>query len=282
MKKPPMKNYRDYKLLVFIKMRTLRRIVGHAEFFTLLRWPIDTVKLSNPRFHKCCLRGLTGLKLIIAGCEYAGKTTLLGEVKKWAEGAMGGVFGGHDHFTFPCKECPEEERKKLLALGPSTREMFQRYMMEYHLAPFEDEKDHVLVGFHVEEAVYAPLYYGYGRPGEFGDRQWLARHIDRKLMKHFPGIVLVLVKASPDEIAKRMKENPHPDGVLKEGDIEHVLKRFEEEYRHSLIYPRFVLDTTGRTAEETLKQFVESMVPHLEPIDILRMLNYEKLKKQFT
>ena len=41
--------------------------------------------------------------------------------------------------------------------------MFQRYVIEYHLGTsFYEYPDHGLVGFHIEEAVYAPLYYGYG------------------------------------------------------------------------------------------------------------------------
>ncbi len=132
------------------------------------------------------------MKLIITGCEYAGKSTLINEIKKWANNALGGLQTScHDHFTLGGELLPEDikdssERDKLLALGPKAKEMYQRYMIEYHLAPFEGSKDHIVVGFHIEEAVYAPLYYGYGKPREYGDRSWFARHIDTVSMKYFP------------------------------------------------------------------------------------------------
>ena len=49
--------------------------------------------------------------------------------------------------------------------------MFQRFMIEYHISPnFYTKPDHNLMAPFIEEAVYAPLYYGYGgeqsgRPG---------------------------------------------------------------------------------------------------------------------
>ena len=97
-------------------------------------------------------------------------------------------------------------------------------------------------------------------------------------MQYFPGTALVLLKASPETIAKRMRENCHYDNVVKEEDIELVLKRFDEVCNKSAIYPRFTLDTTNTTPEETLNQFVKSMRPHFSQYDILRMLNHQKSK----
>ena len=176
------------------------------------------------------------MKLILVGCEYAGKTTLANEIVGWIERTFGSSRTFHDHFSLPCNEFPVEEQEQLLALSPRLKEMFQRYMMNYHFhSAFYSDPDHNLVGFHLEEAVYAPLYYGYGGRGEYGDRAALARSFDEEVMQHAPDTVLVLLRARPEVIAQRMREQPHERPVVQEKDIEHVLQRFEEEYRDSLI-----------------------------------------------
>ena len=103
------------------------------------------------------------MRLILVGCEYAGKTTLANAIVGWIERTFGSSRTFHDHFSLPCNEFPVEEQEQLLALSPRLKEMFQRYMMNYHFhSAFYSDPDHNLVGFHLEEAVYAPLYYGYG------------------------------------------------------------------------------------------------------------------------
>ena len=62
--------------------------------------------------------------------------------------------------------------------------MFQRYIIEYHLQPaFYADPDHNMAGFHIEEAVYAPLYYGYGGKGEYAERTTLARAAEKRLWR---------------------------------------------------------------------------------------------------
>jgi broad-specificity NMP kinase len=141
--------------------------------------------------------------------------------------------------------------------------------MYYHLAQvFYDDSDHILVGFHLEESVYAPLYYGYGEPGT---RPSLSRTLDQEVMKKAPDTVLVLLKASPRAIAQRMRADPHKRGVLQEKDVEYVLDRFDSEFLESTIRYKFVIDTTDNTEEETFQQFVEKMYPHLGEADRLRI-----------
>ena len=46
------------------------------------------------------------MRLIIVGCEYSGKTTLVNEIVKWRNELMGpptpkGIVEFHDHFTLP-------------------------------------------------------------------------------------------------------------------------------------------------------------------------------------
>ena len=93
-------------------------------------------------------------------------------------------------------------------------------------------------------------------------------------MEVAPDAVLVLVKASPEVIASRMRESPHREGLLQEKDIEHVLDAFEEEYNRSFFRKRFVLDTSTVTIDETLAQFVEQMRPHFTEADELRMITH--------
>ena len=221
------------------------------------------------------------MKLILVGCEYSGKTTLQLLISAWLQRITGShrpFF--HDHFGLPSGERPPinsqypvEIQEEIMALSPKLKEMFQRYILEYHLgSSFYEYPDHGLVGFHIEEAVYAPLYYGYGDIGEYADRRVLARWIEADIMEKAPETVLVLLKASAEVIAKRMRENPHPKGLLQEKDIEYVLRRFEEEYNSSLIRKRFVLDTSGATTDDTFSKFVTTIQPHLTDDDRLRIL----------
>jgi hypothetical protein len=220
------------------------------------------------------------MKLILVGCEYVGKTTLAEEIVKWIGHTMGSSRSFHDHFPIPWSKSnlTDEEQEQILALSPRLKEMFQRYIIEYHLNPsFYSDPDHNLVGFHIEEAVYAPLYYGYGGKYQYGHRTRLARAIEKEIMTRAPDTVLVLLKASAEVIAERMRENPQPHGLVQEKDIEYVLERFEDEYQASLIRKKFVLDTTTATVEETLAEFVTQIKPHLSDADRMRILTHQAL-----
>ena len=123
------------------------------------------------------------MRLILVGCEYSGTTTLSEAISEWAKEVMGGGFRFHDHWKVPHVSHPPgltaEEQEQFLALSPNLKEMFQRYHMEYHLSPsFYGDPHHNSVGFHIDEAVYAPLYYGYGGAGEYGDRVRTARRTE--------------------------------------------------------------------------------------------------------
>lgn len=220
------------------------------------------------------------MRLILIGCEYAGKTTLAGEITKWIRQTMGGGRGFHDHFTLPDSELTQVEQEQLAALVPSLKEKFQRYMLDYHFHPaFYSDADHLLAGFHIEEAVYAPLYYGYGGPGENAERTSLARTMEERIGELAPDTVLVLLKASAEVIAQRMKSNPHPGQVVQEKDIEFVLQRFEEQYQKSLLRRKFTLDTTSAAVEETLAEFEAAIEPLLTDSDRLRILAHQALKQ---
>ena len=220
------------------------------------------------------------MRLIITGCEYTGKTTLGEGVSRWIARTMGSSRTFHDHFTLPSPEVAGEDLERFMGMAPAFKERFQRYMIEYHLNPsFLISPDHLLTGFHIEEAVFAPLYYGYGGEGEYAERTTFARSIEKHLMDMAPDSILVLLKASPDAIAERMRRSPvvrdqrgQRPAILQEKDIEDALDRFDAEFRKSLIRKKITIDNTNSTVEETLGEFVSQVKPHLSQADHLRIL----------
>jgi len=213
------------------------------------------------------------MRLIIAGCEYSGTTTLAEGIGKWAEATLGSNSGSHDHFKGPPeKNLTAEEEAQFAALKPRLLEMFQRYQIEYHLQPgFYTYPDHVMVGMHLEDAVYAPLYYGYGGRGQDGDRTVISRMLEQRILQFRPDAVLILVEAAPDVIRKRMAASPHPYPVVPEADVEHILQRFEEEFANSLIRRKFKLDTSTATVAESVADFAASIQPYLSESELLRL-----------
>ena len=232
------------------------------------------------------------MRLILVGCEYSGTTTLGHAINKWAAGVMGGNFGFHDHGKIPhiaghmpgwfpdrdpdrpISALTDEEQDEFLALSPRIKEMFMRLSLAYHTPKTSAGLDYQVIGHHIDEAVYGPLYFGYGGEDDSvgGSRSVYARHIEERIMRVVPDTVLVLVKASPEVIARRMKEAPHLIGVVQEKDIEYVLQCFEEEYACSIIQNKFTLDTSTATVEETLAEFASKMEPYLTRDDRMRIL----------
>ena len=227
------------------------------------------------------------MNIILVGCEFCGKTTLASEIEEWSEHTLGGSSHFHDHFTIPSTELMGEAAEEYRNAHPQIKEMFQRFMMAYHISPlFYGHPSHNLMGLHIEEAVYAPLYYGYGgkdsrAPGRSpeGQRTKLARQMEEEILERAPETVLVLMKASSDVIKRRMRTSPSPKrelgeptrGVVREHDVEFVLKRFEEEFEASLLKNKIVLDTTTTTVKETLEEFVEKVQSFLTESDRGRM-----------
>lgn len=227
------------------------------------------------------------MRVVLIGCEYAGKTTLASRISRLIVEEMGHPLpmhqsGWHDHFVLPFSSSSvgdaDEDAEQILAMKPSLLEKFSRYLIYYHFQHliYTDNHD-LLTNWYYGDAVYAPLYYGYGGSGEYADRQVMARQLDAEVMRAMPDMVLVLMKASPAVIRQRKSENPHPYCVLQDEDVELVLQRFEEEYARSLIRRRFILDTTDAREEETFREFMHQMKPHLNERDLLSLRNHELL-----
>ena len=221
------------------------------------------------------------MKLIIAGCDYAGKTSLAKKVVEWMHSNLSARYaddvplGAHDHFTFPNPELPPDEREKLLLLGPKAREQYQRYMITYHLEPsfMRDDPDLVLVGFHFTEAVYPPMYYGYGEPGAYAERSLYAREVENRVNELDAETVLVFLKATPEVVRERMKAHPSPDSPLLEPNVDRAVAAFEHEYNSCFIRRRFMIDTSDTSPDQMFDQWLRTMESgYFTQVDWLRIL----------
>ena len=78
-------------------------------------------------------------------------------------------------------------------------------------------------------------------------------------MKLAPETVLILVKASPEAIRKRMLDKPHKYPVVQEKDIETVLQAFESSFQASQISNKISIDTTRFSPDESLVEFAKKI-----------------------
>ena len=233
------------------------------------------------------------MRLIIAGCEYSGTTTLSLTFGEWGAANMeGGRWGPneyHDHWKLPhvsnfSPPAPDEvasvvacypdardgdytrtglshdEQAQIMALSPKLKEMLQRYHLQYHLHPsFYGQDDHIMVGAHIDEGILGPIYFDYGGDGQYADRRASNRQYEKQILEMAPDTILVLVTASPEAIRQRMKDNPHLNGALQDADVERVLDRYEEEFSDSLLIQKTRLDTTSATIQESTGEIIEKI-----------------------
>ena len=232
------------------------------------------------------------MDLILIGCEWAGKRTLGNEIAKWWAEQTGNEHHPpptgihfHDHYTVPHvvhigghEHHQDQSEEDILKLNPGLLEHFQRYQIEYHFQrSFISAGDHWNIDWYYADAVYAPHYWGYGRPGEYADRRETRMVWDRDVMDLMPDSVLVLVKTTPDVIRQRMAQGDslypqrHTNTMFKAEDAEYILGRFQEEFDNSLIRQRFAIDTTNPTPQGSLQEFVTKIDSYLTPSDRARM-----------
>ena len=228
------------------------------------------------------------MRVIIIGCEYVGKSTLAGQISRWMMRTMGlPSVRWHAHFVLPHldrhilvpdigAETPidREEVEAILQLPPFLKEQLLRYMIWRHVCNdmYRATDDYLMVDFYYGEAVYAPLYYGYGGSDDtFSDRRRRAREWDAEVMMQAPDTVLVLLRTSANVVRRRMRLDSHAGSILKPDDVPIVLRRFEEEFADSQIERQFALDTTNSSADRTLQDFLRQMRPHFTDIDHLRI-----------
>jgi hypothetical protein len=218
------------------------------------------------------------MRVILLGCEYSGTTTLAFRIREWIHTKIGGhVNLVHDHFKIPftvthpdeyipvAPDFTVEEQEQFLALSPRIKDNIMRHNVVYHTAALPGMADKVIVGLHIEDAIYGELYFGYT------DRRGFMDGIEGKILDTAPDMVLCHVLASPDVIRSRMIEDPHANGVLREPDVELVLRRFQEEYDRSRLTHKISLDTSDATIAESVAEFSLKVEPHLTEHDRARM-----------
>lgn len=189
------------------------------------------------------------MRIVVIGCEYAGKSTFLSRMLDWGrEHHM--YFHVDDHFTIPDATLRDEDRDFYLTIPPVIKERYQRFQIWYHVHLLNTFEDMIAVGFHIEEVIYDPMYFNF-RP-----------HVNpREVEASMPSdTILLLLSASPEAIIERMERSPHKYNVIKKEDVQDLLEKFETEYRQSLLQRKISIDTTNLTPDEVLDKFISSLL----------------------
>jgi thymidylate kinase len=207
------------------------------------------------------------MRVILTGCEYAGKSTLASALHAWGQ-SHGFQYHMDDHFTVPDSSLrTEEERRYAQDAPPMMKERFQRFQIYYHLHLLQVYDDICLVGFHSEEAVYGPRYY---YPGGR-----LSQDYHRQIETEFPrDTLLCALSARPEVIRERMRAAPHDYSLVPEGDVEEALAAFEREFTASWLKRKFRLDTSDLAPEEVVPAFLRAAKRHLRERDLLLLQAY--------
>ncbi|MCY4654433.1 MAG: hypothetical protein OXC95_14870 [Dehalococcoidia bacterium] len=222
------------------------------------------------------------MRLVIAGCEYSGTTTLTFAIDDWMHETIGVRFPLiHDHWKLPHTsghpqpDMTEDERQQVLALSSELKEMTQRHSLYYHIQSNSwNGPDWMSIGLHIEDGVYGPMYYGYGGEDEPHDRKVVGQQVESSILRFAPDVVLVHVKASADVIVQRMRDDPHAHSPLKEADIPTVLDMYEQACARSLFRHKITLDTSDSTVAESVAEFAKKVEPFLTEEDRSRILTH--------
>tara|TARA_B100000579_G_scaffold91934_1_gene72628 strand:- start:10659 stop:11333 length:675 start_codon:yes stop_codon:yes gene_type:complete len=221
------------------------------------------------------------MKIILAGIEYVGTTTIAKMIKDWKLEYTGTPFYDglmHDHMKIPHTsghpdDTTLEEQKQILNLSPKLMEMYHRYHMYYHLHHYF-QRDDLTVGFHIEEAVLARKYFGYGLEGEAFDRENIVFERIENRIKQITNdpIIIIHMKADVEVIEKRMKNlktSPeHSNSPLLLNDIENVMNDYKHYVEKSTIGPKIEVDTSTDSPAETLDKIIDLIKPHISEEDM--------------
>jgi hypothetical protein len=218
------------------------------------------------------------MRLLLAGCEYVGTTALANAIDDWMGATMGIRFSLiHDHWKIPhTSGHPDnstlEEQAWLLQATPKFKEMHQRHSLYYHVQAntFLNNPDGMVVGGHIEDAVYAPMYFDYGGKDDAHDREVVMHQVEGTILHFTQDTVVVHVTADTGVIAQRMHDDPHENQVIGEGDIERVKARFAQLVDHSMLGNKITVDNSG-TMADTMAEFVSKIQPFLTEGDRARI-----------
>lgn len=205
------------------------------------------------------------MRSIFAGIEYAGKSTLatmLGEYYRHRRVPI----HTDDHFTIPDASLSPASRALMIDLPDDVKERGQRMQIHYHVEIIKKYACPLIVGWHLEEAVYTRFYgddpASFYYPNFHHGFQRLYESL--VLEAHLPDVVLFHVTASDEEIARRMQDSPHEYPVVRPEHIAEVKAHFEAEIAASLFTHQnrtVVLDTTGKTPAESFDELLLASEP---------------------
>ncbi|MDP6822519.1 MAG: hypothetical protein QF554_04430 [Dehalococcoidia bacterium] len=223
------------------------------------------------------------MRLLLAGCEYAGTTTVAHAIDDWMSENMGARFSLiHEHWKIPHTSghpdnTTSEEQEWLLQATPKFKEMHQRHSLYYHTqASTYNGGDGMVVGGHIDDAVYAPMYFGYGQKGYSFDRELTMHQVEKTILYFTNDTVVVHITADSDVIRKRMQDDPHENGIVGPDDVDKVKGRFEELVAWSLLGNKISIDNSGALVD-TMAQFVDKIEPYLTDSDRTRILAHKVL-----
>ena len=223
------------------------------------------------------------MKIILAGIEYVGTTTLANLLSEWKEKTMGEPFYMgliHDHSKLPHTsghpdDTTLEEQEQILSLSPTLKEMYHRYSMYYHIHHYVHEDD-LTIGFHIEESIFARKYYGYGLPGEQFDREKVFEQIERRVKQVTSDpVIIVHMTASPEVIEQRMSElsdsSGHSNSPMNPEDIPSITLEYERLVNKSTIGPVVRIDTSIDTPQQSLDRLVQLLEPYFTKNDLKKI-----------
>ena len=226
------------------------------------------------------------MRLLLAGCEYSGTTTVAHAIDDWMSENMGTRFSLiHEHWKIPHTSghpdnTTSEEQEWLLAATPKFKEMHQRHSLYYHTQvstyTTHNGGDGMVVGGHIDDSVYAPLYFGYGEKGHNFDRELVMHQVEKTILYFTNDTVVVHITADTDVIKQRMKDDPHENGIVQPEDVDKVKKRFAELVDWSLLGNKISIDNSGALVD-TMAQFVAKMEPLFTDTDRSRILAHKVL-----
>ena len=221
--------------------------------------------------------------IILVGCEYSGTSTISKSLKPELKKILGSEFDIHDHWKLPNIECyPQYSKQYVLnktdkshisQFTPKLKEMLQRQSLVYHLPEPKVSIDKIYVGYHFDDTVYAPIYFDYGGPKEpqGGPRTKYARYIEKEIIKSYPDTILIHLTASKESILERMKNTPHENQIIAQGDIDLITEQFQLEFDKSLLQNKITIDNTGQSIKQTTSVVMEGILSYCTPEDLARL-----------
>ena len=200
------------------------------------------------------------MRCIFVGTEYTGKSTLIHLLQEYYQQRRQRVHVD-DHFTLPDATLSSESQTALLGFPEDIKERMQRMQSHYHIEVLRNYPHVLISGWHLEEAVYCGMYgddpdnpyyskYGYGHQ---------RLHEALVLETRIPDLVLIHLVAADEAVRERLQADPHEHQIIREGDIPELGRRFAAEVDACLFTARgrrIELDTTGKTAQESLDELL--------------------------